>query len=160
MISTGKAAELLGVSRQHVVDLCNRDLLEHVRVGKHRRIRRSAVLDMLPAPPRREAERLLWLHGAVAGRLMLEPDRVLAKARGNLIKLQEVHRRGRGAAVLAEWGGILDRGVDAVFEALTSRSPRAAELRQSSPFAGVLPEAERRQVFDAFRAHWRSEHRG
>lgn len=159
MVSTGEAAALLGVSRQHVVDLCDRGLLDHVRVGRHRRVRRSAVLGMLPAPPRRDVERLLWLHGAVAGRLVRDPQRVLAKARTNLGKLRSVHRRGTAATVLAEWGRILDRGADAVLEALTSRSPRATELRQSSPFAGVLSETERRRVLDAFRAHWRAEHR-
>ncbi len=159
MISTGDAAELLGVSRQHVVDLCDRELLDSVRVGRHRRIRRSVVLEMLPAPARREDERLLWLHGAVAGRLVLDPDRVIAKARANLSRLQSSHRRGEVVWLLAEWGRILDLGVDAVFETLTSRSPRAIELRQSSPFAGVLPEATRRRVLDAFRSHWRTEHR-
>lgn len=156
MISTGDAAELLGVSRQHVVDLCDRELLDAVRVGRHRRIRRSAVLELLPAR-RRDVERLRWLHAAVAGRLVRDPDNVIAKARTNLSRLQSVHRRGGVASVLAEWGRILDRGVDAVFETLTSRSPRAAELRQNSPFAGVLPEAERRQVLDAFQAHWRAD---
>lgn len=159
MISTGKAAEVLGVSRQHVVDLCNRGLLDHVMVGSHRRIRRSAVLAMLPAPPRREFARLSWLHGAVAGHLMLDPERVIGKARANLTKLQSIHRRGTAAAVLAEWTQILDRGVDAVFEVLTSRSSRAAELHQSSPFAGILSATERQQVLAAFREHWRSEHR-
>lgn len=159
MISTGDAAELLGVSRQHVVDLCDREVLDSVRVGRHRRIRRSAVLEVLPAPARRDVERLLWLHGAVAGRLVLDPDRVIAKAKANLARLQSIHRRGRVTASLAEWGRILDQGVDAVFETLTSRSPRAAELRQNSPFAGVLPEATRRRALDAFQTHWRTEHR-
>lgn len=159
MITTGDAAELLGVSRQHVVDLCDRELLESVRVGRHRRIRRSAVLEVLPAPARRDVQRLLWLHGAVAGRLVLDPDRVIAKAKANLSRLQSIHRRGRVASLLAEWSRILDRGVDAVFDALTSRTPRAAELRQNSPFAGVLPEATRNRVLEAFQSHWRSEHR-
>lgn len=159
MISTGDAAELLGVSRQHVVDLCDRELLDSVRVGRHRRIRRSAVLELLPAPARRDVERLLWLHGAVAGCLVLDPPRVIAKARANLSRLRDTHRRGRVASLLAEWSRILDQGVDAVFETLTSRSPRAAELRQCSPFAGVLPETTRRQALEAFQSHWRTEHR-
>jgi hypothetical protein len=35
---------------------------------------------------------------------------------------------------------------------LVSRSERATRLRQSSPFAGVLTPAERRRVYEAFRA--------
>jgi hypothetical protein len=40
--------------------------------------------------------------------------------------------------------------VEAVLDALTSRVPHAVELRQNSPFAGVLPETERRAVLAAF----------
>jgi excisionase family DNA binding protein len=158
MLSTGEAARVLGVSRQHVVNLCDRGLLEHSRVGKHRRLRRSDVVGLLPAPTLRDVERLAWLHSAVAGRLVLDPDRVLRKARVNLARLRQVHPRGGAASLLAEWGRILDRGPDAALEALTSRSPKAAELRQSSPFAGVLTQSERRRILESFREHWRTEH--
>jgi len=52
----------------------------------------------------------------------------------------------------------LDAGTEAVLEVLTSRAPEAVELRQNSPFAGVLSEAERRAVLAAFADRWRSEH--
>jgi hypothetical protein len=39
-------------------------------------------------------------------------------------------------------------------EVLTSTVPEAAELRQNSPFAGVLPDRERHRVLDSFAAHW------
>jgi excisionase family DNA binding protein len=38
LLSTGEVAGLLGVSRQHVVDLCDRGDLIFVRVGSHRRV--------------------------------------------------------------------------------------------------------------------------
>jgi excisionase family DNA binding protein len=47
LLSTGEAAGLLGVSRQHVVDLCDRGDRIFVRVGSHRRV------------PRFELDRLL-----------------------------------------------------------------------------------------------------
>lgn len=40
---------------------------------------------------------------------------------------------------------------------VTSRSPKARELRQNSPFAGLLGEEERQLVLTAWRA---SEHAG
>jgi len=43
---------------------------------------------------------------------------------------------------LTDWDRLLEAGVDAVLEVLTSREPLSVELRQNSPFAGVLPEQE------------------
>lgn len=59
---------------------------------------------------------------------------------------------------LAEWRQILEAGVDAVSDVLVSRNPRAVELRQNSPFAGVLDEAERQAALAAFQDHWRTAH--
>jgi hypothetical protein len=42
--------------------------------------------------------------------------------------------------------------MDRILETLTSRTPRARELRQNSPFAGVLTEAERQRVLSGFQA--------
>jgi hypothetical protein len=52
---------------------------------------------------------------------------------------------------LAAWQSVLDDGPEAVLQTLTSQTPLAIELRQNSPFAGVLPEEERRAVLGAFR---------
>lgn len=43
-------------------------------------------------------------------------------------------------------GIIFDRGVDAILETLTSRTPQAIDLRQNSPFAGVLPPEDRERA--------------
>ncbi|MFC9443300.1 helix-turn-helix domain-containing protein, partial [Brevibacterium sp. NPDC056947] len=40
-MSTGEVAKILGVSRQHIVDLCERGDLPFTKVGTHRRIRRA-----------------------------------------------------------------------------------------------------------------------
>ncbi len=65
---------------------------------------------------------------------------------------------GMTAQWLAEWQKVLARGADAVFAALTSPSLHAAELRQNSPFAGVLSEQERTAALEAFGNHWRQAH--
>jgi len=51
---------------------------------------------------------------------------------------------------------LLDDGPDAVFEALTSRARSAIELRQNSPFAGVLTTKERQAALNSFRTHWKT----
>jgi len=161
MLSTGQVARLAGSSRQHVVDLCTRGELPFVWIGRHRRVPRSAVDTLLGPASRsmsRDEERSLWLHRAVLAGLATEPDRVLTKARDNMTRLQAQHSGGMTARWLTEWQRILDGGVDEVAETLASRAPLAVELRQNSPFAGVLTPKLRSRVLSAFAEHWRAEH--
>jgi excisionase family DNA binding protein len=152
LITTGEAAKLLGTSRQHVVDLCDRGDLPCRTVGTHRRVSRADLEELSARTQRltRDQLRSLWLGNAVAGKLVRHPDRVLDLAHRNLAHLQVVHTRGQGARWLAQWDIILRGPIDVVLETLTSRTPRARELRQNSPFAGVLTETERAEVLGAF----------
>lgn len=153
LLTTGEAAKVLGTSRQHVVDLCKRGDLPFVTVGTHRRVRRSDLEALRTRTERltRDQRRSLWIGHAAAGKLVADPDAVLDRARRNLTRLQQTHTRGQVARWLAEWERILNGPLDGVLEALTSTSPRARELRQNSPFAGLLSEPERAQVLDSFR---------
>jgi hypothetical protein len=98
----------------------------------------------------RDQNRSLWLGYATAGKLVADPLGVLEKARNNLAHLKRVHSRGASSRWLAEWESLLDGPAEGVLEALTSRTPRARELRQNSPFAGVLTEQERRRALAGF----------
>jgi excisionase family DNA binding protein len=158
VLTTGRVAELLGSSRQHVVDMCARGELSYVWVGKHRRIPRTEVDRILHPTLTRDQERSLWLHRAVAGRLVVYPRSTLAKARANIDKLSQVHRSTRAGDYVRRWMTLLDAGTDAVLEALTSSAPDAVELRQNSPFAGVLSDEDRQTCLAAFTKHWRGEH--
>lgn len=158
LLTTGQAAALLGSSRQHVVDLCDRGLLPCVTTGRHRRIRRAAVERLAFGDPSgrrltRDQERSLWLHRAVAGKLALDPDTVLATARSNLDRIRGRPGTRRSATWLSQWSAVLDRGPAAVLDVLTSREELAVELRQNSPFAGVLSEPERRAALAGFHRH-------
>jgi excisionase family DNA binding protein len=155
LLTTGEAAVLLRSSRQHVVDLCERGLLPYVKAGTHRRVRRADVEAVLRPDLTRDQLKALWLHRAVAGRLVADPGAVLSKAGANLDRLRRIHPDGMAAVWLDRWRAVLDDGAEAVLDVLTSRTPHAVELRQNSPFAGVLPEAERRAVLTAFAAQWR-----
>ncbi len=158
LLTTGEAAALLGSSRQHVVDMCEQGRLPHVKAGTHRRLRRADVEAVLHPELTRDQLKSLWLHQAVAGRLVADPGSVLSKARVNLDRLRQVHPDGMAAIWLDRWRATLEVGVEAVLDALTSRAPYAVELRQNSPFAGVLPETERRAVLAAFASRWRERH--
>lgn len=153
LLTTGAAANLLGTSRQHVVDLCERGDLAFVTTGTHRRVARADIVAVAARSRRltRDQQRSLWLNHAVAGKLVADPDGVFDSARANLAHLRSIHTRGQAARWLAEWGEILAGPIEGVLDVLTSPTPRARELRQNSPFAGVLTEGERLHVLDAFR---------
>lgn len=148
LLTTGEAAQILSSSRQHIVDLCRRGDLPFVTTGRHRRVRRADVEALQTRTNRltRDQTRSLWLGHAVAGKLVADPNGVLEKARSNLAHLRDVHARGTANRWLSEWQVLLDGPIMGVLEILTSRSPRARELRQNSPFAGVLGEQERKQI--------------
>jgi excisionase family DNA binding protein len=156
LISTGEAARLLGVSRQHIVDLCDRGRLACERTPVHRRVHRDAVNAMRKRRQlTREEMRSLWLNRAVAARVAQDPVGVLSRVRGNLVRFERIHEGSTVTTWLERWRGVLDAGPESVMEVLTSTAPEAAELRQNSPFAGVLPEHERQAVLDSFAAYWR-----
>lgn len=157
-LTTGQAARLLGLSRQRVVDLCERGQLPFVRVGSHRRIRTSDVEALATPRLTRDQERSLWLHRVVAGRLAMDPAATIAKARRNLTTMREAHRHSSAEFWIEQWAALLDGPLDTVSETLTARSARSLELRQNSPFAGVIPEDDRQSTLNSFREHWRREH--
>lgn len=148
LITTGEAARLLGTSRQHVVDLCTAGDLPFTTVGKHRRLRRRDIDLLKDADLRltRDQVRSLLLSYAVAGRLAIDPEAGLALARLNLEKMRGASPRGAAKVWLDEWAQLLDGPLLVLLTALTSRSPRSRELRQNSPFAGVLSDEERLSV--------------
>ena len=158
LLTTGQAAALLGSSRQHIVDLCDSGKLPYRKIAIHRRVRRDDVEAIAHGRAsvglRREELRSLWLNRAIAGQLARDPERVLQKARENLVRFMRIHASGRSGVWLKQWEALLDDGPEAVMRTLTSDAPQAIELRQNSPFPGVLSEVERRQVLDAFSDYW------
>lgn len=153
LLTTGQAAALLGTSRQHVVDLCAGGQLRFKLAGTHRRVWRSDVEAMQGGSGvlTRDQRRSLWLHRAVAGKLAVDPERVRRTARHNLARMRSVHPRGRVLDDFDAWEALLDGPPGRLFDVLASTSPRAAELRQNTPFAGVLTERERAKALAAFR---------
>jgi excisionase family DNA binding protein len=159
MLKTGEVARLLGVSRQHVANLCDRGEIEHVRVGTHRRIPHSEVDRLIGHRFTREEEKSLRLHQALLTPMLTEPDAVIAKARHNLDRWTGMHRPdGMTTRYFEKWNRVLDQGLDAIVDVVISTSQESRELRQNSPFAGVLPDETRLRVLRTFKDHWSREH--
>jgi excisionase family DNA binding protein len=155
VLTTQQVARLLGCSRQHVVDLCDAGKLPCTRIGVHRRLRRVDIEAFLPNRDlRREELRSLWLHRAVAGKIVRDPLGAINRARRNIERFRQIQPRAR--VWLDEWSGVLDAGPEAVLEMLTSPSRQAIELRQNTPFVGVLSEDERLSILAAFSGSYRA----
>jgi excisionase family DNA binding protein len=153
LLTTGEAASVLNSSRQHIVDLCARGDLPFTTVGTHRRVRRADVEMLRDRTQRltRDQRRSLWLAYAVAGRIVADPTGVSHLAFANLERMRATSR-GQARRWLDEWEHLLLGPVDQLLATLVSPSPKGRELRQNSPFAGVLTEAERAEVLAAWRA--------
>lgn len=92
----------------------------------------------------------LALHGAVAERIRADPS-LVGRARR---RVEDWLRDGTVASLYAEaWREILARPADEVARFLEDPGERARQLRQTSPFAGVLDPRTRWAV-------WRRARRG
>ena len=100
-------------------------------------------------PMTREERRSLHLHRAIARRLERSPELVLARARDTLSLMRAKHPEAEH--LFREWEVLLTRPVPELLPALTDPSPRGRELRQVTPFAGVLTAEERTGVYRSFR---------
>lgn len=91
----------------------------------------------------REERRSIRLHRAVARRLLASPDAVVARARQNLAVMRRANDDGSADGWLDEWERLLDGAVIDVAAVLVSTDERARDLRQVTPFSGVLTPRER-----------------
>jgi hypothetical protein len=92
----------------------------------------------------------LALHSRIAQKIAVNPL-LIGIARRN-VKAWSRAAGKEAPRYLAEWRRILERPWPQIAALITEQSERAARLRQSSPFAGVLTAKERRRIYDAFRA--------
>ena len=164
VLSTPRAAALLGVSRQHMATLGDNGVIPCWRVGSHRRFRldhllryqaelersdpAGATLDAINSSDRRS-----YVFGLlIAAKLAADPEVVLTKGKKNLRRLWRVHSDGSADVLLNWWEELLAGPIERIIDVLTSSDQRSIELRHASPFAGVLTGAERTWVIQATRA--------
>ena len=102
--------------------------------------------------PTREDRRSLAFHHAVAQKLRAEPEWVLRRARRHLDKLAAQNLHPYAVQLLARWDDWLQLPVEDLAKAITTMDDwLARDLRQMSPFAGILTANERRLVLAEFR---------
>jgi excisionase family DNA binding protein len=156
LLTTGQAAAILGTTARHVVNLCLRGELPYTLAGTHRRLRRADVEALAEraaanrgGPLTDDQLRSLWLHRAAAAHVAADPAGTLSRSRTALERA--LAREPAGERWLRDWLALIDRGPEAVMRTMTSTDPLARELRQNSPFLGLLDEAERLAILEAFR---------
>ena len=120
-------------------------------LGTVRRLAESVGLAMsvqFHPPLTREDRRSIWLHRSIALRLEERPSWVLKRAQKTLKKMRQANPGAR--QLLDEWGVLLKRSIPELIPVLTDPGARARELRQVTPFAGVLSAKERATAYRAF----------
>ena len=107
----------------------------------------DADLRVVIAPRLTVSEHLaLALHQAAADKLRANPERVIRQAKRSLATIRVADSGQHAIGYLDAWEQLLELPVDALAAAMTSTSQIARDLRQSSPFAGVLSDSEIRSV--------------
>lgn len=96
----------------------------------------------------RVEEKSLAVHQRIAAQLLKDPERTILKARSNLDQLRKADR-GHSARWLDEWDDLLDRPTDEIVTAMLARTQDAIDLRQMTPFAGVITDAERSEALQS-----------
>lgn len=153
------------VPRQFVIEL-REGIDELLAKGVHRHVLASALAERrraaetlggkgIASPRRRSASphghdtaerRSRAYHAVVAERL---DERMLEDARANVERLAAAGHIHESYA--ERWRALLARPVAEVARAISAESQDARDLRQNSPFAGVLNEQERRRIIETTR---------
>ena len=95
--------------------------------------------------------RSLALHCKIAHKISQDPS-LLEKAREYQAQRRKTHDPGRVPRFEEEWEQILTLPWSQVAAFLIAVTEDAIRLRSSSPFPGILTQAEREKIFEAFRS--------
>lgn len=100
-------------------------------------------------PMSREDRRSLAYHRAIAQILKKAGPPSIQHARKNLKKMWQAHPDAR--ALLEEWSHWLELPTDTLIRRVLDPGLMAREMRQVTPFAGLLSPQERVQILKKFR---------
>ena len=101
------------------------------------------------SPLTREDLRSLAYHQAVIEKLKSEPVAVLASARRNLATMSKKHPDAN--KLFDHWEQWLDLPLDDLINCCLDSSVFARDMRQVTPFAGILSARERLEILKRFR---------
>lgn len=100
-------------------------------------------------PMSREDRRSLAYHRAIARILKKDGARSIRHAKKNLKKMWQSHPDAR--ALLGEWSHWLELPIETLIRRVLDPGLMAREMRQVTPFAGLLSPQERVQILKRFR---------
>lgn len=123
--------------------------LAHVIRERHRRSREAIDINRLLPRRRHRTHRVPELHALAYHRLVAErlDEQLADEARKRFHRWRE---EGRIHPQWAdEWDRILAMPLSRMAKAISADTKHARQLRQTSPFAGVLSEQERRRLLQA-----------
>lgn len=98
--------------------------------------------------------RSLEMHRLVADKLRREPQ-LFQTVRDNIARFRLIVAPGSQGCIEA-WAKLVDAGMEATLAVATEDSEYGREMRQASPFGGILTHRER----FAFLREWRQRHPG
>lgn len=108
----------------------------------------EAAIQFVPLMTREDLRSLAY-HRAVVEKLKSTPQVVVAKARGNLATLRKLHPDAKH--LFERWGQWLDLPLEDLVSLCLDPGPLARDMRQVTPFAGLLGARERLEILKQFR---------
>jgi transcriptional regulator with XRE-family HTH domain len=104
-------------------------------------------------PMTREDLRSLAFHRAIADLLRKNPELIVKRTRKNLGKLASMHPDA--GTLFDKWREWLSFPLETLIEKILDSQQEACEMRQVSPFSGLLNAQQRTQVLRDFRKEYR-----
>ena len=154
-VGVRELARRMNVSPATVSGWESREADGRVRVETVRRALRALGAEVgTPRRLDRLEQRLgLELHRAVASRLVQHPDQVLDHARTRIAPLREQVRGDLAVSWVDEWEqNIAERRIGALVDRMLGTDQRSIDMRQVSPWTGLLGADERLEVLSRARA--------
>lgn len=98
------------------------------------------------------------LHEAIAAKLRDDQAPTIAIARKNIARWREIHKGTGVIYYLNRWQNLLQGPLDEFLAFMVSSFQEARDMRQCSPFAGLLSPRERWGIMNNFQEEWKRGH--
>jgi hypothetical protein len=105
-------------------------------------------------PMTREDLRSLAFHRAISDLLRANPESSVNRARKNLERLAGMHPYA--STLFDQWRDWLSLPLEILIEKILDPLPEASEMRQVSPFSGLLNQQQRALVLHGFREEYQT----
>ncbi|MDQ1732172.1 MAG: hypothetical protein QOK10_2331 [Pseudonocardiales bacterium] len=110
------------------------------------------LADRSAQPPRPEVAVQLELHRRIIPKLLQDPESIRAIARRNLEQARSRRQSPMSQEWIDEWQRLIDGPDSELIQMLIKPGEHAIDMRQMSPFAGALSDAERMEAIVTGRA--------